>query len=168
MITRFFSSFLCFLFLTRLQIGFAQNKNQAFEEMSSKMASKSSSPVMSIDEVPKDNVIFLDAREKEEFNVSHIEGAIHVGFNDFDIDDFAHSKLKNGTVIVYCSVGYRSGKISEKLRKIGIKSYNLKGGLFGWHNKGRKVVNSSGVRTQKVHGYNKEWSQWVFNGDVTY
>ena len=41
---------------------------------------------ISISEVKKFNdVIYLDTREKVEYNVSHIENSIWVGFDNFDI-----------------------------------------------------------------------------------
>ena len=114
------------------------------------------------------NVIYLDAREKEEFNVSHIKGAIHIGYNNFDISKLPEIKDKT-TIIVYCSVGYRSEKIAEKLIEKGYsQTKNLFGGVFDWINKGYSVYDNEGKETQKIHGYNESWAKWLTKGDVVY
>lgn len=69
---------------------------------------------------------------------------------------------KDAKIVLYCSVGYRSEKIGEKLQKMGYTDVNnLFGSLFEWVNRGYKVVDKDGNETQKVHTYNKDWSQWV-------
>ncbi len=108
----------------------------------------------------------LDTRESQEYDVSHIPGALHVGYDDFDIDQL--SGLERGNpVLVYCSVGYRSEKIGEKLQKAGFKNvYNLYGSIFEWVNCGLPVEDANGHKTNKVHTYNKKWSRWVDNKEV--
>ena len=75
---------------------------------------------------------------------------------------------KNKTIVVYCSIGYRSEKIAEKLRRKGYTVFNLYGGIFDWKNKGNTVVDSLGNTTEKVHAYNEAWSKWLFNGQKVY
>ena len=72
---------------------------------------------------------------------------------------------KSATIVVYCTVGYRSGKIVEKLQKAGYqKVYNLHGSIFEWVNQGNSVVNSKGVTTTEVHTYSKDWAKWLKKG----
>ncbi len=48
-------------------------------------------------------------------------------------------------VVVYCSVGYRSEKIAEKLKAAGYKNvFNLYGGIFEWENQNLPVYDSNG------------------------
>lgn len=111
--------------------------------------------------------VLLDTRSKEEYEVSHIEGARFIDYSDFDAN-MLNGIDKNDTVVVYCSVGYRSEKIGEKLQKLGYKNVlNLYGGIFDWKNKGQQVTNSTGV-TDSVHTYNKSWSQWLYKGVKVY
>ena len=111
--------------------------------------------------------VLLDTRSKEEYEVSHIEGARFIDYSDFDAG-MLNGIDKNDTVVVYCSVGYRSEKIGEKLQKLGYKNVlNLYGGIFDWKNKGQQVTNNSGV-TDSVHTYNKSWSQWLYKGVKVY
>ena len=67
----------------------------------------------------KDDVILLDARETKEYEVSHIPGARYVGFDDFD-DSVLSDIDKDNRIVVYCSIGFRSEKIGEKLKKLGL------------------------------------------------
>ena len=60
----------------------------------------------------KDNVTFFDAREPREYDVSHIENALLVGYNHFDINTVKNIP-KDKKIIVYCSMGYRSEKITK-------------------------------------------------------
>ena len=60
----------------------------------------------------------LDCREKKEFEISSIPNAIFAGYSDFTMDSFNHLD-KNDTIVVYCSVGYRSEKIGEKFVSAG-------------------------------------------------
>lgn len=73
-------------------------------------------PYVSVQELAlsKANVILLDAREFEEYHISHIKNAIPVGFNNFDIKETSlHLKDKHQPIVVYCSVGIRSEKIGK-------------------------------------------------------
>ncbi|WP_341482106.1 rhodanese-like domain-containing protein [Christiangramia crocea] len=114
------------------------------------------------------NVIILDAREQEEFEVSHIKGAHFIGYNEFDISRL-NNYPKNRKIVVYCSIGVRSAKIGDKLQNAGFKNVrNLYGGIFSWKNKGYEVMNSEGKQTEKVHAYSKHWSNWLKNAEKVY
>ena len=111
---------------------------------------------------------WLDARSRDEYEVSHLAQARWVGYDDFNEERIAHLD-KNQKVIVYCSVGYRSEKITQQLSKLGFKEvYNLYGGIFEWINQGYKVVDMSGRTTSRVHVYNKVWGLWVNRGQKVY
>lgn len=110
----------------------------------------------------------LDTRETEEYQVSHIPKAVCVGYDDFDMKSVANIP-KTDTIIVYCSVGYRSERIGEKLQKAGYQHvYNLYGGIFNWKNHDGVVVDSKNDTTQKVHTYNKDWSRFLLKGEKVY
>lgn len=116
--------------------------------------------------IGKKNVYFLDTREEQEFEVSHIPTAILLGYHEID-----WSKIKNipnnAIIIVYCSVGVRSQTIGEELKNKGYKNVkNLYGGLFLWANQDRKMVDKNNKVTTKVHGYDNSWSKWIKKGKV--
>lgn len=114
------------------------------------------------------NVVLLDAREAPEYEVSHLLKARHVGYDNFSIDSVKNID-KNARIVVYCSVGYRSEKIAEKLKGAGFTNVsNLYGGIFEWVNQGNKVVNSNERETSNVHAYNKTWGVWLNKGNKVY
>ena len=157
---RFHLALICILSLTIVACG-----QKTFEEMANDMASKEI-PLIHVEELDS-TCILLDTRSYREYEVSHIEGAIWVGYDEFDISKLA-SISKDKKVVVYCSVGYRSGKIGEKLAKAGYsKVFNLWGGIFDWVNKGKPVVNDTGA-TNHIHGYNKKWGKWLTRGEIVY
>ena len=106
-------------------------------------------------------VVLLDTREKKEFEVSHLPGAHWVGHDDFDLKRVSHFSSTT-RIIVYCSVGYRSEKVGEKLKKAGYqKVENLFAGLFSWANEGRPLEDKHGKTTRAVHGFNADWSRYL-------
>ncbi|MCB0698410.1 MAG: rhodanese-like domain-containing protein [Chitinophagaceae bacterium] len=121
-----------------------------------------------VEEASKLNdVVYLDAREKEEYDVSHIKDAIWVGYKDYDSSRVSNIP-KDKKIIVYCSVGKRSEDITRKMMQSGYTDIdNLYGGIFEWINRGKKVYNDSGLTT-KIHAYNKTWGVWVRKGEKVY
>jgi rhodanese-related sulfurtransferase len=112
--------------------------------------------------------IILDTREWKEFEVSHLPGAIFVGYNNFSLQNIA-SISKEHIIVVYCSVGYRSERIGESLLNYGYQNvYNLRGGIFEWAALQYKLVDSEKKEVKKVHPYNKRWSKWVRNCEIAY
>lgn len=110
----------------------------------------------------------LDAREHHEYNVSHLPNAVYVGDKDFKLET-VNGISKTDTIIVYCSVGYRSEGIAEKLKSAGYQNvFNLFGGIFAWKNGGGEVVNSKDEPTEKVHTYNQAWSIFLLKGEKVY
>ncbi|MFM1877070.1 MAG: hypothetical protein RL266_2807 [Bacteroidota bacterium] len=126
-------------------------------------------PLTTVSELVKWNKAqVLDAREREEFEVSHLPNAKYVGDKEFDLSTVAGIS-KSDTVVVYCSVGYRSEKIGEKLKSAGYEHvFNLFGGIFAWKNAGNIVVDESGKPTEKVHTYSKSWSFFLLKGERVY
>jgi rhodanese-related sulfurtransferase len=100
--------------------------------------------------------VLLDARSAEEYAVSHLPGARRV---DPDASSYPEldSLSTDRPVVVYCSVGYRSAKVTKQLREEGFTDVrNLKGSIFRWANEGRPVVRDS-VEVEAVHPYDATW-----------
>ncbi len=148
----------------------AQQYNN-FDEMATAMAKGSAKKinVYQLDSLLKiKEVNLIDVRETAEFKVSHIKGAKNDAYDNFRVK-FLKNFTKQDTIIIYCSVGYRSEKIAEKLQKAGYKNvFNLYGGVFGWINKGFTVYNNKNEPTNKVHPYNKSWGKWLIKGEKVY
>lgn len=116
----------------------------------------------------KRGVVMLDARELNEFEVSHMKHARHVGYIWFDMRK-VYNVRKTDTIVVYCAIGNRSERITEKLQKAGYQHvYRLFGGLYEWVNQRNPVYNSDNVQTTEIHVYNREWSRWLENGSPVY
>lgn len=115
-----------------------------------------------------EKIFFLDTREIDEFNVSHIDGAKCVGYDDFKMTSIS-SIPKSAEIIVYCSIGARSQTIAKKLSDAGYSNVkNIYGGFFHWANSGYPMVNDQGKDTAMIHGYSKEWGKWITNGYTVY
>lgn len=110
------------------------------------------------------DVVVLDTRSAKEFSVSHLPDAQFVGYDHFDITQVKDIP-KDKEVVVYCSVGYRSEKVGEKLKEAGFQNVsNMYGGIFQWKNEDYDVVNQKGKVTDSVHVYNKRWGKWLEEG----
>ena len=146
---------------------FGQNK---LDQLLNKF-NKNNVPYISVDSLATSNAILLDAREEKEYNVSHLENAISVGFDHFNISKTIE-KLptnKNAKIVVYCSLGIRSEIVADKLIKEGYTNiYNLYGGIFEWKNTGFQVIDTLGRKTEKIHSFNKDWSKWLTKGEKIY
>ena len=111
--------------------------------------------------------VLLDAREPREYEVSHLEGAKFVGYDQYD-DAQIKTLSKETPIVVYCSVGYRSEKIAEKLLSQGFTNVkNLYGGIFEWVNENGQIVNKNGP-TEQVHAYSRTWGVWLRKGKKVY
>jgi rhodanese-related sulfurtransferase len=142
----------------------AHCQNPDFDKKVANMLSFSVKTISPSDLKRQSNVLILDARERSEYDVSHLPNAVFIGYNSFEKKTL-DSVPKDKPIVVYCSIGYRSEKIGEKLKKMGYtKVYNLYGSIFEWLNQGYPVVDKNGQPTNKVHTYNKAWSRWVEDG----
>lgn len=115
----------------------------------------------------KQDFILLDTRSEAEYKVSHLAGARFANYDTFTPQQLTGIP-KNTKLVVYCTVGYRSEKIGEKLLAAGYTNvYNLYGGIFEWVNKGYPVYNAQGPTTN-VHAYSKSWGVWLNKGEKVY
>ncbi|WP_282050596.1 rhodanese-like domain-containing protein [Maribacter aquivivus] len=132
---------------------------------------KGSIPYAYFNNIPEaDSIVFLDTREKEEFDISHLKNAVWVGYKNFDEEKVLQTiPEKSQPIIVYCSIGVRSENIGEKLKKLGYtKILNLHGGIFDWKNKGGAVFNDKEIVTDSVHAFNKHWGKLLHEGVKVY
>ncbi|MBK8922841.1 MAG: rhodanese-like domain-containing protein [Saprospirales bacterium] len=154
------------LFLTIA--GYSQVKNGAFRLLLNTLL-QHTAPETTVAEIVRDSskIVFLDAREPREFTISHLHGAIPAGYQTFTLKDLPELD-KSRRIVVYCSVGYRSEKIAEKLIVAGFTNVsNLYGGIFEWVNQGLPVYNEHGP-TQQVHAYDRTWGVWLERGEKIY
>lgn len=156
-------------FIAAPVLGQQMVKSKAYNNMLKDLLDHSVKEIGVADIDENDNsIVFLDARERKEYEVSHIKNAIWVGYDDFKLSR-VKSLSKTDKIVVYCSVGYRSEKVSEKLVKAGFRNvYNLYGSIFEWVNQGRPVYDMNGKKTNRVHAFDREWGRWLKEGVKVY
>lgn len=111
------------------------------------------------DRIADTTLILVDAREAKEREVSMLPRALAP-------EEFAaryrRGFPKGATVLVYCTIGYRSGLYAQELRKQGIAALNLEGGVLLWSHEGGefRYRDAEGRlrRTRRVHVYAPEWN----------
>ncbi len=75
------------------------------------------------------------------------------------------SEIKGRSVVFYCAVGVRSGRMLARVQSVlegngASAGYNLRGGIFRWRASGRTLVaenTADGARS--VHPYDASWGQ---------
>ncbi len=113
-----------------------------------------------MEEKKGDELILLDVRSTEEFEVSHLAGSLLAPTLD-EAWPLLAGLLREQLIVTYCSVGYRSAVLAEELEKIGfVNVHNLEGSLFEWANKGYPLF-QNGKRVRKVHFYNLWWGMYL-------
>ena len=159
---------LLFLCITFSSLGLSQDNLSKLL----KKYNQESIPYISVQElaISKTSAVLLDAREPEEFAVSHLKNAICVGYEDFNLKTVTNSiKNKDQDIVVYCSLGIRSEDIAIKLKKEGYKNVkNLFGGIFEWKNNNLKIYNQKNQTTDSIHAFSKKWSKWLKKGIKVY
>lgn len=156
------------LLLGGLSSSAAQTNSGAYKTMLEAMYKKTV-PLVSVAELKKmPDVVLLDTRARAEYDVSHLPNARWVGYDDFDLKR-VQGITKDANVVLYCSVGYRSERVGEKLLSAGYQRvHNLYGSLFEWVNQGNLVVDNQGKPTQRVHAYSRPWGIWLQRGEKVY
>ncbi len=102
--------------------------------------------------------LLLDARKPEEFSVSHLRYALNVA-DEPQIVEVLKGYPKDSPIVAYCSVGYRSSVLVEKLKSQGYTNVvNLEGSIFQWANEGRPVFQNEQPVNQ-VHQFDKKWGE---------
>lgn len=105
------------------------------------------------------DVMLLDARSKEEFETSHLHGAIRATSVRAARRALVAAEGAKPIVVVYCSVGYRSSRLARRLRSQGVENvFNLEGSLFKWANEGRPVHRGP-QQVRSVHPFDEDWGE---------
>ncbi len=128
-----------------------------------------------------DDWLIIDVRKTEEYQKSHIAGAILVSpdasvekVNTVIAQYFSSKKKKPSNILFYCSVGYRSSALIVRLQKSmssprDLRLYNLEGGIFSWANnglpvsikdeQGNNIHIEGGSPADVIHPYNWLWGR---------
>jgi rhodanese-related sulfurtransferase len=102
--------------------------------------------------------LLLDVRSDAEYRVSHIAHAVRIE-PGAEMAGAGLPPAKDTPLVTYCSVGYRSADLAEKLRKAGYTNvFNLEGSIFEWVNSGHPVERD-GRPVAIVHPYSVFWGR---------
>lgn len=105
------------------------------------------------------NLVLIDVRQPEEQQVSMLEHALTP--REF-AEKFRHGIPASKRLVIYDTMGFRSGKYAAELAKQGIKAENLEGGVLAWSHAGGDffVKDAAGrpIKTNRVHVYDKGWN----------
>ncbi|WP_420385171.1 rhodanese-like domain-containing protein [Roseivirga sp.] len=105
----------------------------------------------------------IDARTPEEYNVSHIDGAVR--FEESLIGNIPNDR----PILIYCTLGVRSNRTAKELSDLGFKEiYDMKDGILGWANGELPVVNTENEPTENIHTYNKSFAPLLKRGKAVY
>ena len=96
--------------------------------------------------------VLVDVREEKEQQVSMLPGAI----TEKELLS-SPEKYRDRTLIGYCTISYRSGKLAQKLKARGLSMLNLRGGLLAWVHDGGKVYDRNG-ETRRINVYGPKWN----------
>lgn len=79
------------------------------------------------------NLILLDVREKDEWELKHIKGCTLLPLSSLESGAEAVLKDKDQRILVYCHSGRRSLLACTILNSLGYTNlYNLLGGITAW------------------------------------
>jgi len=114
---------------------------------------------ISVAELKRDyaSALLIDVRERDEFDVSHLPGAVHAP--TAEAIDALRAEHPKRALVFYCTVGVRSAiavrALHERTGESG-SAVNLAGSIFAWANAGEPLVDATGP-TADVHPYSPWW-----------
>jgi rhodanese-related sulfurtransferase len=116
----------------------------------------------------REKVFILDARNGEEYNVSHIKNAKRCGYNDFSAERIWMVDRK-ARVIIYSTTGERGIIVAQYLKLMGfVDIQTLSDNLIGWKNDGYEVIDSNGKKTDKIHVGDRKNMKLLRSGSGVY
>lgn len=88
----------------------------------------------------KENFVFIDCREQDEWNEAHIPGATLVPLSKFEEKYESALPDKNAAIVIQCRSGKRSMNACMFLLSKGYKNLtNLEGGIMAWSEAGYPI-----------------------------
>lgn len=90
-------------------------------------------PKALVQKMNHDNAVLLDIRSREQFQQSHIKGAINIAKQDIDANMAKLEKYKTKPVVIVCYTGRTAASLVPQLKKKGFEDlYVLQGGIEAW------------------------------------
>lgn len=70
----------------------------------------------------------IDIRSRYEYSINHIPGAINIDYLELLSNPSKYLNM-NDTYYLYCTFGYTSSMVVNKLNRLGYKTVNIDGGF---------------------------------------
>ncbi len=104
----------------------------------------------------EEGTVFLDVRERDEWDEGHIPGAMHLPRGNLE------SRIENAVpdrsrrVVVYCATGARSAFATKTLEELGYEDVvNLAGGIVEWKRSGFPTQLPQGLGEEQRRRYSR-------------
>ena len=127
-----FSGLVVFLALLLSGCGAAKDKPKAAEDTSAKAAYHKIGAEEAYEMMASQEVVVVDVRTREEYDVGHIENAVLVPNESIGSEMPEALPDKESTLLVYCRSGRRSKDAAQKLLALGYQSIYDFGGVIDW------------------------------------
>lgn len=93
------------------------------------------------------NVVFVDTREREEYEEMHIPGALNIKLRD--VNQNIVSQLKGADLIIsYCVKDFRGYEVARAIGELGVENSSIMTpyGIRGWNDLGLPVFSQDGFK----------------------
>lgn len=90
----------------------------------------------------RDELVFLDVREDDEWEAGHIEGSLHIPMGE--LGGRQDELPRDRPIVAVCRTGQRSAAVTEALARAGYDAENLVGGVAEWRGAGLGLVDAEG------------------------
>jgi rhodanese-related sulfurtransferase len=130
-------------------------------EWSAKARAEIGSPTLSAAQAAAlpDDVLIVDVREPREIAVSGLARAMPLT-SEASREEFVR-KAAGETVLVYCTVGWRSAQYAKLLADAGVNAFNIDGGLCAWAAAGLPLQDPRHQPTKRIHAYSRDFAGCV-------
>jgi rhodanese-related sulfurtransferase len=88
---------------------------------------------------PEPDVVYLDCREPNEYNLAHIPGAVFIPRGNLETKIEA-AIPRSRKIVIYCASGNRSALAADTMQQMGYADVaSMSGGFRGWVDAGGEV-----------------------------
>ncbi len=112
---------------------FCSSGNNKSEYIIDKVSVKEMKSIM----IDNNEILLIDVRTKDEYELHKIPGAKSIPLNEIESREILENLREislHRTIYLYCKSGHRSEKALQILLKNGIKGFNIIGGIDAWTN----------------------------------
>ncbi len=113
-------------------------------------------PLQAAHEEIESGVKLIDVREQNEWDESHLEGAVHVPMGELveRIDELAPDTSER--LLLHCRTDNRSARMADELRGLGYDNVGvIEGGIVAWEAAGLPTESESGLTSEQRMRYSR-------------